>query len=176
MKHVLGFTNFTLLPMPNPFQEQLHGYSFEEIRQMLIDLGEQHDDLHTNVVYLGHMCSRGVINDVSTFLENNADSIHAILNFKSPVYYYGTVLHEALYWNNDHIGSQLFDMLVSHGATFKKNHYDEFPWEQYGINWTALHGSVIGVRNPSDFIPFYEELINTYQLNHVVEEALDATG
>jgi hypothetical protein len=166
--------------MANPFQEQLHPYSFDEIRELLIDLGEQHDDLHTNVVYLGYMCSRGVINDVSEFLEThheviNGDSIHDILNFKSPLFYYGTVLHEALYWNKDQIGLDLFDMLVSHGAQFKRNHYNEFPWQQYGLNWSALHGDVIGVRNPDEFVSFYEELIETYQLHNVVE-GLDATG
>jgi len=55
-----------------------------------------------------------------------------VLNTQREEFSNGTILHIALYWHYGYKAIELFEILVQHGAEYKRNKYDEFPWEQQG--------------------------------------------
>jgi len=151
-------------------------YDQETIRNILLNRNLVADERSMRIVTLGYMCARGMINDVVAFLHELGNAAPDIINAPHHLFYNGTVLHMALYFNAGDIGHQLFLLLRSHGALYYTDYYGLFPWEQLSIDegnldWIhPLENTVLGDRSNTEFTIFYNQLRNTYDLGLVEEE------
>ena len=54
----------------------------------------------------------------------------------------------------------LVDLLVEHGAEFKRDYYGCLPWEQNNTVW--LYSKILGIRNLEEFEETYSYFRNNY--------------
>jgi hypothetical protein len=140
----------------------------EEAIQYLISVNEDTDDLSVNCFYLGSMCARGKLNDAAAFIKSLGAGATEVINLIHSRFYWGTVLHVALYWNSGQLGLDFFELLWEHGARYCPNYYENYPWEQLDEMWVnpVRHGpdTVLGTRDITEFIDMYEQIRETYDL------------
>lgn len=157
-------------------KELLLPYDQDMIRNVLLNRNLVADERSMRIVTLGYMCARGMINDVVAFLDQLGDAVTDIINAPHHLFYNGTVLHMAMYFNSGDIGHQLFLLLRTHGALYYTDYYGLFPWEQLDIgqgNLEWIHpfeNTVLGERSNTEFTMFYNQLRNMYDLGSVEEE------
>jgi hypothetical protein len=141
-------------------KDQLPMYTFEEMRQCLDELDYPSNELYTTIGYLIYMCQRGELDSVKELLQRLPyTEANVIINTTTGLCYNGTILHEALYWNSGELGLAFFNLFRSYGAEYKKNTYEEFPWEQGGPLWVnTLMISRIGLREENEFSGLYNQI------------------
>jgi hypothetical protein len=155
----------------------LPNYTFEQVGERInenrILCGQEpRSILDQKTVYLAHLCARGDIEKVKSFIrETDSQELVEILNNDPVNLFCGSVLHTVLFWNSDYVAIDLFDLLVQHGAQYFRNYYEECPWEQVGKIWfTVLSGDVLpGKRNLADFEKVYKIIQESYQLDKYQE-------
>lgn len=114
--------------------------------------------LEKNVLFLGHLCACGLIDEAEAFIRT-IENLSELLNTRSCQMYGGTVLNMALYWNSGDLGYKFFTMLTSYGATIMIDAYNLFPHEQTGTIWSSItDNQIIGKRNPSEFTMLYTKI------------------
>ena len=126
--------------------------SLEEIQQIY---GNSND---AKILYLGYLCSKGIIEPIQEFIEQLGEDSYEIINAPHIEFYFGTVLHIALYWNSGLNGLKLFNLLVSYGAKYYKDYYQQLPWKQTGIIWTNVipdNYRALGRRDEAEFNDLY---------------------
>jgi len=143
-------------------KEILPMYTFEEMRTYLDELDYPSNELYTTIGYLIYMCQRGQLDSVKELLQNLPDNeVHEMINTTTGLCYNGTILHEALYWNSGELGLAFFNLFRYYGAEYKKNSYQEFPWEQGGPLWiNSFVISRIGLREENEFSSMYNQIRN----------------
>jgi hypothetical protein len=159
--------------MPSHIQSQLPEYTFEQVCERLngnlvMPSDRPRSILDQKTVYLAHLCARGDVEKVKSFIrETDRHELNEILNNDPVNLFCGSVLHTVLFWNSDHVAIELFDLLVQHGAEYTRNYYEECPWEQVGTVWfTVLPGPEIpGKRDPADFQEVYRIIQEIYRLD-----------
>jgi hypothetical protein len=116
-------------------------------------LGEQHDDITVKALYLGNLCARGDEEKIQDFInETDPQELQEILNCSPDQQWNGTCLHVLLNWITGDKAISLFGLLVRHGATFRRDGYNSFPWQRLGSVWiTPVQYTQIGERNQEEF-------------------------
>ena len=116
------------------------------------------------LIYLGNLCARGDYKGLADFFRthNEAENKY-LLNTKCYEFYYGTLLHIVLFWNTGNAAIDLFNLLVEHGAEFKRDYYGCLPWTQHGELWIEPFGNtILGVRNQGEFEETYNYFNDHY--------------
>lgn len=139
-------------------QQILQPLSFEEVHQ--------HFTENIDVIYLGYLCARGKVREVTAFLDQLGDTARDVINMRHEDFQQGTVLHVALYWNSGRVGRELFDLLYNYEAEYYENSYGQFPWEQRteSIWIDPMDDKVLGMRDGTEFIQLYNEICIAYGL------------
>ena len=125
-----------------------------------------------DVIYLGYLCARGLVQEVTAFLDQLGDTAINVINTRHEHFQQGTVLHVALYWNSGRVGRELFDLLYNYDAEYYENSYGQFPWEQRTESvWiNPMDDVVFGMRDGTEFIQLYNEIRVAYGLAAYVDE------
>jgi hypothetical protein len=141
--------------------------TINDIRDMMTNRGFDTPQLDVHVVYLSYLVAKGLINDVIAFIHLLGEDATEVINSTHELLYDGTVLHIALYYNTDYVGKALFSILRLHGAVYKLNYYEQYPWEQLGeCLWIhPLTGKELGTRNEEEFVNVYNEIVAEYHLS-----------
>lgn len=147
-----SFTARSLLPM----------LTIHETRNHLFD-GESDD---TTLIYLGYLFAKGLYNDIIPFLEQmDPEEVRTLVNTRHERFYYGTVMHVALFWNSGDMGIRLFKLLLCYGANLVTNYYEEYPWEQFRGAWiNPVTNVILGYRSASEFESIYTYIKNNYDI------------
>ena len=144
-------------------QRRLPILTINNIRDHLF---EESDDISsTKLIYLGYLFAKGLYNDIVPFLEQmDQEESTLLVNTKHERFYYGTVMHVALFWNSGEMGILLFKLLLCYGSNLDvKNYYEEYPWEQFRGAWIEpLTNVILGNRSESEFEPMYTYIKNRY--------------
>lgn len=139
---------------PSDAQQMLPIYQYRDVQ---LQFREQSED-EVNAIYLSYLCARGDISAVHTFL-NTFQNKAGILNTRSRAMYGGTVLHSALYWNHNHIGTALYRLLTDSGAVGVADDYGEYPWTISGITYIDMVSDhVLGQRDNEHFRSLRHEI------------------
>ena len=153
-------------------KELLPMYTFEEVREHLDSLYYPSDELYTTIGYLIYLCQRGKIEIVTELLKSiPSNEVTIIINTTTRLSYNGTILNEALYWNSGDLGIAFFSLFRSYGAEYKRNSYEELPWEQGGPLWIdTLTNTRISLREENEFNEMYN------QIRQMVRSSEEMTG
>ena len=141
-------------------QQYLLDYTLAEIKSIVFE-----NDLDFQTLFFGNLCARGDSKKIKVFLRETIPSrMKEILNTRHHLQWYGTCLHQLLFWNKGIRAIELFSLLVEHGALFYQNIYSEFPWEQKGDLWiSCIDSEMIGGRYIEEFEETYDFIQSTYQ-------------
>ena len=143
----------------------------EDIRIWLIDNHYPCSSFDQKLIYLGYLIARGQFEVTSYFLtdlyDNNQEELVKLVNTSHELFWDGTVLNFALYYNAGQQGMEFFELLCSRGARFLKDGYGLFPWQQLGtLLWLFPLSSKsdidLGERNDHEFEFLYQDIIDRY--------------
>ena len=125
------------------------------------------------LIYLAYLIARGQFEDTSHFLNdvyhNNRDEVILLLNTPHELFWDGTVLNFALYYNSGQRGMDFFELLYSRGALPLRDGYHLFPWQQLGkmIWMLPLQNNRelidLGERDDQEFQELYNDIIKKYK-------------
>ena len=158
------------MPSSVETQQLLTNYTLEDFsckaKRSLID---------QKTLYLGNLCARGDIESIISFMNTTEqDELTEILNTGVYEFYFGTVLHVALYWNSGEKCIQLFELLLENRAEPIRDYYGNFPWQQTYTKWNSpLDSVLLGERNVKEFEDTYNYLRTTYDLDEYEDEFLE---
>jgi hypothetical protein len=139
---------------PSDAQQMLPTYQYQDVQRQF---RQRHED-EVNAIYLSHLCARGDVSAVHTFL-NTIQNKARVLNMRSNTMYGGTVLHTALYWNHNHNGTALYRLLTDNGAVGVADEYGEYPWTMGGITYIdMISDHVLGQRDNEHFRSLRHEI------------------
>ena len=134
---------------------------FEEfVAKMYHGVSKDSVDFVKHHLWLGYQCCRGQFDEVLEFLKAcDEPRRKRYLTERSGEFWNGNLLHLILYWN---AGLETFNMYVAlreMGATLIENMYQNYPWENHTIFWTAptLRESY-GNRDYHEFTRLYYEV------------------
>ena len=149
----------------------LMNLSVEQVRLVRQIEGEHIDDLTANALYLGNLCARGDMNQIKSFIRGTEiEEMREILNCAPEQQWYGTCLHMVMYWNTGAKALEMFELLVEHGAEYKRDSYGSFPWGQLGSIWiTPVDNISLGPRNEDEFEETRATLREMYNLDDYEE-------
>lgn len=153
MDNLIPMTSFEAKML---LRDQTRKVTLETFKNVLSMMGEEVTEKSAEIIYLGHLCACGYIEDARIFIESVEDK-DGLINTPHTFFTMGTVLHWALYWNKDEHGLLFFNLLTRYGALHKMNYLNEYPFEQDGNKWICLVDmGVFGKRNPLEFNMFYK--------------------
>jgi hypothetical protein len=111
-------------------QVLLPNYNLEDIRSYLVKNNRASDEVYVKTVYLAHLCSKGDIETIQTFLdETNPEERVVILNECLYDKHEDTCLHIVTSWNTGDKAIELVRLLLEYGADFHESVYTQSPWE-----------------------------------------------
>ena len=149
----------------------LPNLSVDQVHFVLQMEGERVDELTAKTVYLGNLCARGDIFKIKTFIrETEPQELREVLNCAPEQQWYGTCLHMVMYWNTGVRALEMFELLVEHGAEYKRDAYGSFPWGQLGSIWiTPVESIELGDRNEDEFEETRSTIRELYNLDDYEE-------
>ena len=149
----------------------LNHFSVDQLRFMLQMKSEYVDDLTTKALYLGNLCARGDINQIKTFIrETDPEELREILNCAPDQQWNSTCLHMLMNWNTGNKALEMFELLVEHGAEYKRDGYGSFPWQHLGSLWiTPVEYVQLSERNEDEFEETRSTLREMYNLDDYEE-------
>jgi hypothetical protein len=126
------------------------------------------NSIEIKVLYLNSLLSRGLLLVAKEFIENLGEDAKEVINYQHTEFYEGTIIHTLLYWNSECTSEiiEFFKFLLSIGAEFKLNTYDELPLEQIedGAHWNDMFTrKLYNKRNPNEFVGLYKVLNEIYE-------------
>ena len=151
-------------------QAKLETLTLDKIIEMYPEVNPEEDSYTHRLIYLGHICSCGDYDTLVTFLNSlDAGDKYILLNATPYMFYYGNILHVALYWNTGDKAFYMFKLLVESGVEYVRDCYGKLPWEQIGDIWTSIvNCNIIGGRNNKEFLETYVYLRDTFELDEYV--------
>ena len=149
----------------------LPNLSLDQVHSVLQMENECVDELTVKTVYFGNLCARGDIKQIKTFIrETEPQELREVLNCAPEKQWYGTCLHMVMYWNTGVKALELFELLVEHGAEYKRDGYSSFPWGQLGSIWiTPVETIQLGDRNEDEFEETRSTIRELYNLDDYEE-------
>ena len=152
-------------------QQLLPNYTLEDISYEILKSAKR-CLIDQKTLYLGNICARGDIESVISFINTTEkDELTEILNNGVYEFYFGTVLHVALYWNSGEKGIELFEILLENGAEPYRDYYGNFPWQQKDVTWSSpIDSIIIGDRDVKEFEDTYNYLRKTYYLDEYEDD------
>ena len=110
----------------------------------------------SDLLYTHYLISQGNLPAVQEFLIQHDDvTKRRLVNETDYNTHMGNTLHTCAYWNTGDNAVEMFDYLVSCGATPIRNYYADLPWENYtGILYVPilnLGGQELMHRDPAEF-------------------------
>ena len=148
----------------------------EQVRIIFQIEGEHIDDLTANALCLGNLCARGDIEQLKAFIrETEPQELREILNCAPDQQWNSTCLHMVMNWNTGTEALEMFELLVEHGAEYKRDGYDCFPWQKLASLWiTPVEFIPLGDRDEGEFEETRANLVEMYDLYHYEEDQEDA--
>lgn len=145
-----------------------------DIQEWLVAHQYPSSESDQQLVYMAYLIAQGKFEETAHFMtdieEYNPDQLVNLLTTPHSLFWDGTVLHVALYYNSGQRGLEFFQLLVSHGARYIKNYYNEFPWEQVGGVWFSLldHTTTTYIdRDEYEFASCYQDIADMYHMSLV---------
>jgi hypothetical protein len=111
--------------------------SYAQFRERLLDeLGVEDATsvsiFRSDLLYIHYLISQGNLPAVQAFLgQQDDDTKRRLVNETDYNTHMGNTLHTCAYWNTGEDAVEMFDFLVSCGATPIRNYYGDLPWENY---------------------------------------------
>lgn len=147
----------------------------EQVRIIFQIEGEHVDDLTAKALCLGNLCARGDMEQLKAFIrETGSQELREILNCAPDQQWNSTCLHMVMNWNTGAKALEMFELLVEHGAEYKRDGYGCFPWQKLAYVWiTPVEFIPLGDRDEGEFEETRANLVEMYYLDHYEEDQED---
>jgi hypothetical protein len=150
----------------------------DQIHERLKENGFEATEFETDLVYLGSLIQRGDVTQTKGYIEaleelsafrNDPTYVRRLIQSTHELFYDGTLLHVALFWNTGQLAIDFAELLVSYGVEDTKDYYGFFPWEQPDGDWVTIldHYEHLGYRLASEFEDTYHMIKVTKGANSV---------
>ena len=145
-------------------KSHLPDFTIEQIHELLVQKGRKFSELSIKVHYLNNLCARGDKAKIKLFLEEtDPQELQKILNESPYEQWDNTFLHVVLYWNTGIPALEMFEMLLTSGAVFRRDFAGKLPWQSAANIWVTPFTTIeLGQRNINEFKDTMLQVYNKY--------------